>query len=185
MLPLKYTSVFMKVSAIRELHKPNSLRAAPKLSVLLCSALLSGCLAPKHPVTPTKLESKWEEGKCFLEGNKLTYSSLGPDESIDLDWEIKNPQTLRCSAEFTVVIDGDRAIIAIGGRKILEGIYMLGSIHNTFDMANSLRINIQEPVSEGIQKVSLKNDRFVIWTSKSKWSIELSDLSAWTISDLK
>ncbi len=143
----------------------------------------------ENPVSApkTELTARWEKGSCWTNGKKLIYSTDQKKASTDLDFEAGQLDAFHCSSSFTVILSEDHAIVAIGGRKVLDGINLLGPVSGKFREANAYRLPIREARSEKIKHSYLSDGggRFHIVTEKAHWSITLSDPEEWDYKEHK
>jgi hypothetical protein len=162
-----------------------SVNLTPLRAVAL-SAVLSACAYQKPydtiPPRQEPLSSSWSGGTCALSGSDLVYSGNGSRSKIRLDVRPPYPSRIICGLEFTVILSEPEAVIALGGRSVLGGIEMLGSVGGEFTPANSYSLNISEPATERILSARLLRNELAIETSAgNSWRIDLTDPREWRI----
>lgn len=118
---------------------------------------------------------------CSFSDGSLTYLDGKREASIRLDVRDANPTNILCSDIYTVLLEGDRAVVALGGRAVLEGREMLGMLSGRPVAANSYTVDITEVREEGISEVTLLGSELLITTRRSRWRLDLRDPVEWHI----
>lgn len=148
------------------------------------SATKAAAFSTEQPAV-SSLSSEWSGGRCFFDDkmNALGYSSRSGAAKLKLDYNVKKPDRLLCSDDYSVIFDSDKAVVSMGAEGILSGREFIGQYGGRFTLANSYFIDIAEIRGEGIAKARIISSTLVVETEKGKrWSIELSDPQDWTIS---
>jgi len=178
----------------REQQKMKPLGNAFRAAALAFSAFfMTSCALPAanipKPVMPQRstiqktagdapvFSSSWERGSCNFKQNALTFSDgKGNEATIPLDVKVKGPRKLMCSADHSVIITLDKAVISLGGDAMLEGREWLGSIGRQFTLVNSYELSLEDfPVANG-RTESLHGNTLVVQSQGRKaWSIDLVD----------
>ncbi|MFN7991937.1 MAG: hypothetical protein U0R44_07330 [Candidatus Micrarchaeia archaeon] len=134
--------------------------------------------------------SSWEEGTCMVRGGSIVYLDERTLEQAGqrIDSLRGSPQrdtdSLICSSSFTVLIQGRRAIVSVGGDGVLGGRDYLGRLGDSFVLANSYELNLS-PIAEdgGVAAQRLSSGHLTL-TSRSgrRWEIDLTDpYSGWNV----
>ena len=142
----------------------------------------SGLPAPERQnfVHSGPLTSEWESGSCALEGSRLTYSddSSLRRATMTSDAPLEGAEKLICSADYSVVILPDKAIVALGGNDIIEGREMLGFMGGRFVVANSVIIPLGIIIDGGAKPASAelegRNLKFAS-PSGGMWAVDVSN----------
>jgi len=128
------------------------------------------------------LSSTWREGACSIEGQRLTYSKGKASAAVTLDYPVlQEPERILCSEGFTLVLSASRAIVALGGKDILEGKSYLSLAPGHPILRNSYGVPIEEPRGEGILFTWIsEGHEFNIATAQGNlWSFDMRDPREW------
>jgi hypothetical protein len=132
--------------------------------------------APAHQDTAV-VSSSWEHGSCAFTQNSLTFSDeKGNQATILLDAQVKQPEKLMCSADYSVIITPDTAVVSMGADAVLEGKQSLGPVGKRFTLANMYELGMGNlPKAKG-RTESLHGSTLTIRASYGMgWSIDLAD----------
>jgi len=198
----------MRIRRSRQLHqdRPDGRAAAARpipigsaiasfFAAVACSYALPGSILPRsgtdsgYQPSSFARRSTLEEPRsaspkrpgCHLKDGILSYSDGEASRSIRLDADVSGARRTICSDLYTVILTNDSAVVSLGGEPILQGREMLGLMGGRFVPANSYSVDITMPSSEGLQEASVVKTRLILRTGKSRWSLDLSDPSAWNI----
>jgi hypothetical protein len=159
---------------------------------VLAFTTMSACLMAARPCTTsvskekfisspnipkTALTDSWGSIHCSFEKGLLTYSGE-KKVTIKLDSKLKNPTELICSGDFSVLISGNNAIIALGADDVLENDSRMMRI--PFAPFNSYILRNLTGSSAAVAKATVQGDRLTIETDGGEgWQKRLSDEGAW------
>lgn len=145
----------------------------------------------RAPVSPAPLQkpvpalaSSWEEGRCSFSDGTLSYSDRSHQAGIRLDVPLSAGRSIHCSSDITVVMTMESAVVALGGRAVLDGRLSLGSIGEIFTLANSYSLDLGQITEEDGGRLSERvvDGRLHVSSVRGReWTIDLLNPGRWDI----
>ena len=119
---------------------------------------------------PRTLQSSAGNVSCTLTQDKLVFTDGKTSYSITLDFKPREPQEIKCSGNYSVIVEPARIIVSLGTEALTSKRLILGMIGDDLSALNSYAL-----VTQRTKDIKLEGPILAFYNGEERERVDLSN----------